>query len=263
VSGHLGLDNYYTTPVMVKLTAMDPDDPPATLTTFYSINNGPFVTGTLLTLTQNGTDTVRFFSVDPAGNRGVTEALTVRIDTTAPVISGLVASPNILWPPNHKTVTVTVTGLVSDASGPLPTSVSYRVLDEYGTVQPSGTAVVAANGTFSFHVPLVSSRLGQDRDGRLYTIQVTAVDQAGNVGQATTRVLVPHDMGHAFNFNQGSPVIALPTTPTSSGGTGSPGHGKGPVHGGGNGHAGNKGHAGNNGHGGGNGHAHVASLRHG
>ena len=64
--------------------------------------------------------------------------------------------------------------------------------DEY---QPSGNVTLAANGTYSFIVPLEASRLGTDQDGRVYTITVTAQDNAGNQASRLTTVTVPHDQG--------------------------------------------------------------------
>jgi hypothetical protein len=65
-------------------------------------------------------------------------------------------------------------------------SASYNVIDEYGTTQPSGPVTVQANGSYSFTVSLPANRPGNDRDGHLYTIVVTGVDQAGNSTNATT-----------------------------------------------------------------------------
>jgi hypothetical protein len=50
-------------------------------------------------------------------------------------------------------------------------------------------------------VYLQSSRLGQDKDGRQYVIDVTAHDLAGNSRTVATFVTVPHDQGHQ-NGNQ-------------------------------------------------------------
>jgi hypothetical protein len=91
---------------------------------------------------------------------------------------------------------ITVSGRVTDASGGVPGKVRFHVIDEYGNVQPAGNAHVNANGRFSFVVSLQSSRRGQDKDGRHYTIVVTATDQAGNRGTARAFVVVPHDQGH-------------------------------------------------------------------
>jgi hypothetical protein len=217
IRGHLGNNDFYTTPVAIRLSATDPDNASSTLKTYYEVDNGPLTRGNSLTL-GDGTHILRFYSVDPAGNIEPTHALTFRIDTTAPQVTAG-ANPSTLWPPDHKLVPVTVTGRVSDASGGIPRSVSYQVYDEYGQVHPSGSAAVRAGGNYSFVAYLEASRLGQDKDGRLYSIVVTATDQAGNTGSATTYVTVPHDQG---NHNG------------SGGDVGGHGHGTG--HGKGNGH---------------------------
>ncbi|HTC93457.1 MAG TPA: hypothetical protein VK699_08395 [Terriglobales bacterium] len=117
-------------------------------------------------------------------------------DTTPPTIT-VAADPASLWPPNNKLVTVTVSGTMTDTqSGVNPNSGTFTVTDEYGTVQPSGTFTINADGSYAFTVQLEASRQGDDLDGRLYTITVQGSDNAGNAGSATTTVVVPHDQGH-------------------------------------------------------------------
>jgi hypothetical protein len=222
VSGTLGNNGFYTTPVTVDLNASDSDSPSG-LSTFYNVDGGAFVAGNVVSL-GDGTHTIQFYSVDQSNNREATESATFKVDTTVPVVTAS-AHPTSLWPPNHKFVPVTVRGHVSDASGGVPGVVSYHVVDEYGNVQPSGTARVDAHGNYSFVVSLQSSRFGQDKNGRHYRIIVTATDEAGNTGSASTTVIVPHDQGKHGGGNKGH---------------GNNGHGN-------NGH-GNNGH-GNNGHG--------------
>jgi hypothetical protein len=152
------------------------------------------------------------------GNKNVeaTHSLTFKLDLTAPVVTAN-ANPTTLWPPNHKFTPVTVTGSVADASGGLPSMVHYQVVDEYGQVQPSGTASVSSQGNYSFVVNLQASRTGQDKDGRLYTIIVTAVDQAGNTGSARTFVVVPHDQGHPVSIPNGNAPTSPVPFPASAG----------------------------------------------
>lgn len=194
IAGIPGNNGYFKSPIAIQLNATDPDNAPSTLTTYYNIDNGPLTQGNSLSL-GDGIHTIRFFSVDPSNNREAVETQVFKIDTTAPVVTAA-ANPTTLWPPNHKFIPVTVTGHVTDSSGGVPTSVTYRVFDEYGRVQPQGTAAVDANGNYSFVVNLQASRRGQDRDGRQYTILVAAFDQAGNAGSAIAHVTVPHDQGH-------------------------------------------------------------------
>src|SRR6185295_17310493 len=100
-------------------------------------------------------------------------------------------------PRNGKTMPVVVSGSVADGeSGVLAGSPSFQVVDEYGTVQPSGPVSVAPNGSYSFTVMLEASRLGNDQDGRRYEIVVTASNNAGLSASATAVVTVPHDQGN-------------------------------------------------------------------
>jgi hypothetical protein len=67
------------------------------------------------------------------------------------------------------------------------------VQDEYGQVQPQGSIAIGNDGTFSFNVQLLASRRGDDRDGRKYTITISAQTPPGAIGSATTIVTVPHN----------------------------------------------------------------------
>jgi hypothetical protein len=76
-----------------------------------------------------------------------------------------------------------------------PGSVTFAVADAYGAVQPNGPVTLGVGGTYSFTISLQASRNGNDKDGRQYTITVSAKDLAGNVGSASTVVTLPHDQG--------------------------------------------------------------------
>ena len=188
------------------------------------------LTAPSLSLRVDGPHAVQIESVEQNGTQEVAQARTSHIDSTIPIVSAS-AHPSSLWPPNHKFVRATVTGHVFDASGFVRRAVSYHVVDEYGQVQPSGTVRVRGNGNYSFVIRLQSSRLGQDKDGRLYTIVISATNLSGATGSATTFVVVPHDQGgHGGNGN--------------GGGRGNHGHGSGHEHG-----HGNHGHGHGHGHG--------------
>jgi len=117
------------------------------------------------------------------------------LDTTPPTITVAVSRAR-LWPPNGKTVPITVSGIVTDTgSGVNLSSAAYSVTDEYGKVQPTGAVTLGAGGSYSFTVLLQASRLGSDLDGRHYTITVRASDNAGNSGSQASAVTVPHDHG--------------------------------------------------------------------
>jgi probable HAF family extracellular repeat protein len=148
------------------------DVPDATLTLAYGINTAGQIVGSF----SDGTTDHGFL------------ATPVVVDMSPPLIT-ISASPETLWPPNGKLVPVTMSGTITDESGVQASS--YQVMDEYGQVQPKGS-VSLVDGSYAFAVALQASRNGNDRDGRRYTIVVSATDNAGNVGRASTRVTVPH-----------------------------------------------------------------------
>jgi hypothetical protein len=127
---------------------------------------------------------------------GTATNLTIAADTTPPLVT-ISATPKTLWPPNGAMISVTISGKVTDfESGVNPSTVTYAVTDEYGSLQPSGAVILKPDGSYSFSLPLQASRNGNDQDGRNYTITVTAQDNAGNTASASTIVTVPHDQGY-------------------------------------------------------------------
>lgn len=145
-------------------------------------------------------------TVQPAGQAAYTSACTVAvaagqvatldiaIDRQAPG-GALAADPAVIWPPNGQMVSVTLSGELSDAGTGID-HVTFRVIDEYGAVQPTLNPVTGGGGTwltFSRTFALEASRLGHDRDGRTYTLEAIVTDRACNVTTLRTTVVVPHD----------------------------------------------------------------------
>jgi len=112
--------------------------------------------------------------------------------------STLVASQQTIWPPNNTTVNVELSGEAADVGLGLD-SISVRVIDEYGTVEPQIAAIQGSGEHalgWSVSIPLEASRHGYDKDGRAYTIEVTLKDRACNTRTLTTTVVVEHDQRH-------------------------------------------------------------------
>jgi hypothetical protein len=113
--------------------------------------------------------------------------------STAPIVT-VAASPTILWPPNSRAIPVSLSGSVGASGCSLNLiSARYVVQDEYGQVQPQGAVAIDNDGMFSFNVQLPASRRGDDRDGRKYTITISAQATGGAIGSATAIVTVPHN----------------------------------------------------------------------
>jgi hypothetical protein len=117
-------------------------------------------------------------------------SFTWMVDHTGPVIA-LSAKDTSLSPANGRFVVDVVTGRVEDAvSGVDPATVAFRVIDEYGELQPTWQVSLGPGGVFTESAWLEARRLADDRDGRRYEIVVTATDKAGNQSSASVVVTV-------------------------------------------------------------------------
>src|SRR5262249_15144524 len=128
---------------------------------------------------------------DNAGTQETAKTLTVLLDKTPPVLSGLPAAGCSLWPPNHRLVEVGVVtaqdALSGIAGGPVVTATSS---EQAGRTGGRGLApdVVITGGS----VQLPAERAGRG-PGRVYRITATASDLAGNTVTQTPVCTVPHD----------------------------------------------------------------------
>jgi hypothetical protein len=138
------------------------------------------------------------------GGSGSFDAFVAKLgteDTLPPAIT-ITATPETLWPPNGKLVTVTVSGTITDEDSAVDEiTATYEVTDEYDSIHLRGPVTVDEEDdeegkfVYTFTIRLQASRNGNDPDGRQYTVTVRAQDFAGNTGLATAYVTVPHDQG--------------------------------------------------------------------
>lgn len=140
-----------------------------------------------------GTATGTGTGTDAGGGSGTPVAAACTPDATAPAITGTSATPNVLWPPNHKLVAVTATATASDECDPNPrcaiSSVSSNEpVNGLGDGDTAPDWFVA--GATTLWLRAERSGLGT---GRVYTIGLTCTDAAGNASSGSTTVLVPHD----------------------------------------------------------------------
>jgi thermolysin len=184
--------------VTVALTATDNVDGSGVASLVYSATGATTLPATTtggnatIPVTADGETIISFQATDNAGNTETLQTRVVRIDLSPPSATAA-ASPSTLWPPNGKPVTVTISGVLLDPAG--VASASYVVDDEYGQVSSSGAIAVAADGSYQFTIQLPASRLGTDKDGRVFTIRIVTTDTVGNTATAETRVVVPHSQG--------------------------------------------------------------------
>jgi hypothetical protein len=115
-----------------------------------------------------------------------------RLDNTPPSLA-VVASPNRLFPPNHKYVTVRAVVTASDDSGEAPTLALVGVTSD----EPDNAPGTSDGDTVQDIVIIdqTTFRLRAERDkngdGRAYTITYRAVDGAGNTTNTSAVVTVP------------------------------------------------------------------------
>lgn len=125
---------------------------------------------------------------------GAVTTFDIAIDRVAPSTT-IAADPAQIWPPSGEDVMVTVSGEATD-TGTGIASIAFRVIDEYGEVEPlvaTETAAGASPLNWSRQVPLQASRRGDDRDGRTYTVEATITDRACNTHVVKTTAVVAHD----------------------------------------------------------------------
>ncbi|MEI8238974.1 MAG: hypothetical protein WCI22_06095, partial [Actinomycetota bacterium] len=131
-------DAWWSTDAIVHLTPAK--DLSGVAQTWYQIDTGAWTVGTTFTVTGNGAHTVRFHSVDVAGNIEADQTATVRIDGSVPTITGAIDPlPNGAGWIKAASATVTFTctagvSLVQSCSTPVTLTSEGREQSVTGTV---------------------------------------------------------------------------------------------------------------------------------
>src|SRR5207237_3683375 len=116
-------------------------------------------------------------------------------DTTPPTVV-VTASPNVLWPVDHKMREITVYVTATDDHDPNPFVSLVGVTSNKGqnAIGDRNTSpdILMQNGK----IFLRAERTGTSKQDRVYTITYSARDAAGNIGTGSATVTVPHDQGH-------------------------------------------------------------------
>ena len=184
-----------TTPATVTLSATDNLSGVAQTysTTDGSAPTTASTTGTTITITAPGTYTIRYFSVDVAGNVEAvkTAGTQIRIDTTAPTaavtfpVSGTFYN-TARW--NAGCATARICGTAADTpSGLASVGVTIQRSSDNrfwsGTTWQVASSTRPATGTSTWFVPLATSAL---TNGVTYTVTARSVDLAGNTSAPVT-----------------------------------------------------------------------------
>lgn len=135
-----------------------------------------------------GENNVTLTVTDSHGESDSCIAVVTVIDVNAPGFIAASASPDVMWPPNHKMVPVTIHAATSDNCGG---DVDIKITSVSSNEPVDGidweiTGVLTLN--------LRAERLGNGT-GRIYTVLLTATDASGNQSTKEVFISVPHDRG--------------------------------------------------------------------
>jgi len=112
-------------------------------------------------------------------------------DNQAPSINNTSTSVTEIWPANKKMKDVSIDYTTTDNC---PAAVTTELAITSNEQINTGDWKIIDN----HHIQLKAERSGNG-NGRIYTITLTAIDQAGNKATKSTTVLVPHDQGKNIN----------------------------------------------------------------
>jgi len=149
-----------------------------------------------------GSDSFSYRANDTLTSSATATVTITVVPSNLPPVCTAVASPSIIWPPNHKPVYLTLSGVTDDAGTPVIRFTA--ILQDEPTNSPGQgntmqDAGIEANGTKAW---VRAERTGEG-DGRVYLISYTATDAAGASCTGQVTVSVPHDQS-------GAPAILSP-----------------------------------------------------
>jgi hypothetical protein len=142
---------------------------------------------------------------------------TATFEVVAATLDCTAAGPTVdeLWPPNHKFVGVSITGVTDAAGNPAEITITEVFQDEPVNSVGDGNTCPDATGLGRSEVRVRSERSGT-LDGRIYHLRFTATDPTGGSCAGVVKVCVPHDQGRKPQCIDQGPIFnsgLCPTTP--------------------------------------------------
>ena len=183
VSGALGNNGWYTSTVIVNWNVTDPES---------GIASSSGCTPTTLTADTAGA-TLTCSATNGVG-LSTSVSATVKIDKTPPQIFGMPGAGCMLWPPDNNLIQVAAVSAIDALSGVEPGSFTINGASSEPSDPANPDIVITRYGSQKIAVQLRAARLDTG-PGRIYTMNASVRDMAGNTANATARCLVPHDQG--------------------------------------------------------------------
>jgi len=178
ITGTLGSNGWYRSAVTLSWTVTDPESGIAS----------SFGCGTTHLTADTPGVTLTCSATNGAG-LSASKAITIKIDQTPPVISGMPGLGCSIWPPDHKMIPV-ATVTAADAMSGIAAG-SFKVTGA-SNESPSGPQISIVQSAGAYTVALLAER-ASDGTGRVYTLRAVASDQAGNTTTVNATCTVPHD----------------------------------------------------------------------
>jgi hypothetical protein len=142
-----------------------------------------------------------------------TQTITV-LDTLAPVISGISATPNSLWPPNHKMRNVVINYTATDNCSAVTT---YLTVSSNEAINGNGDGNTTPDWEIiDNHLVKLRAERSGNGSGRIYTITIVATDDCGNTSQSIVLVTVAHDNSFTISTPSSLHGLALRARPNPS-----------------------------------------------
>jgi hypothetical protein len=107
-----------------------------------------------------------------------------------PVCSLAQASPNLLWPPNHAMIQVSIVGLTDPQNQTL--TITYPTVKQDEPINGLGDGDTTPDAAVSGNDILLRAERSGTGNGRVYVVQFTATNSDGEHCNGTVRVSVPH-----------------------------------------------------------------------
>jgi len=152
-------------------------------------------TSSPLHYSSQGTYTIIWSFNDGHGNFSFQNQLVIVKDTLPPIVFRVVATPNVLWPPNHKMIPIVVSIAVTDNCGG---AIASRIIDVTSNEPINGLGDGDAAPDWEITRPLALN-LRAERSGtgtgRIYTIKIESRDHVGLITISTVTVEVPKSQG--------------------------------------------------------------------
>lgn len=137
-----------------------------------------------------GTYTLEYSVSDTAGNTATASRSVTVEDTTPPTISDIAASPDTLWPPNHKLVGVNAAYSAQDSCSAVVTCSLSVASNEPANGRGDGNTDSDWLIYTDTQLSLRAERSGQG-DGRIYGLTASCSDASGNLASGAGEVTVP------------------------------------------------------------------------